>query len=317
MSISHKLEQDFKRFLDEYRASEQARQTKNANLAIQFGIDPSQAAVLDGNATFTVFAEDDVETIRAKRGKPPEEDIFDLAHPEPVFMAESDNEGGLVENGKESQEKMLDVVNRIPVGFAYNGVTAGLVEQFAKLANDFDARGLHAEAIELDELAEELVSRAAGEVLDTNDIIEELDPAALRYESQKKKGPAPVDTEFEPIPSAKKPSPAAVDFGSPVHAPNAPKAIDFGDLANNNGFEFVDDGDELGQDALFDAETSAAEREAAGAAAKARGLGGKAVGEGAESAAKSVAKGVGEAAAGEALANAVTQKKPGMIGRRQ
>lgn len=149
MSLADKIALDFQRIMDERKASEASRELSHKELRKALGVDHLDTVSLDANISLTTFAGDDEATIRGTRGKPPES-LLDMAHPDPVFVAESDEEGGLVENLNEAHEKIMDVVNKIPSGFMYHGVMASTIERFTKLAQELDERGYHDIADELD-----------------------------------------------------------------------------------------------------------------------------------------------------------------------
>jgi hypothetical protein len=67
------------------------------------------------------------KTIEEKRLEPSEKSIMEVAHPEPVYIAESMGDGALVENEIENQKKMIEVINKMPTG--------NLVHRYAALAN--------------------------------------------------------------------------------------------------------------------------------------------------------------------------------------
>jgi len=85
------------------------------------------------------YQEDD-ETIREKRLKSPEKSIIEIAHPEPVFTAESRGEGALVENELEQQRKTIEIVNKMPTG-SLVGRYAYVINQMVKLAETCDQIG--------------------------------------------------------------------------------------------------------------------------------------------------------------------------------
>lgn len=45
-----------------------------------------------------------------------EEDLVEVAHPEPIYVAEALGDGALVENQNEQHRKLMDIVNKIPTG---------------------------------------------------------------------------------------------------------------------------------------------------------------------------------------------------------
>lgn len=67
------------------------------------------------------------KTIEDKRLKAPEKSVIEIAHPEPVYVAESQGDGALVENQIEQQKKMLEVINKMPTG--------SLVHRYATAVN--------------------------------------------------------------------------------------------------------------------------------------------------------------------------------------
>lgn len=83
---------------------------------------------------------EDAKTIEEKQLKSPEKHIMEIAHPEPVFIAESRGEGGLVENEIEQQEKTIRMINKVPNG-SLVGRYAEAVTELVKLANQCDDLG--------------------------------------------------------------------------------------------------------------------------------------------------------------------------------
>ena len=84
--------------------------------------------------------QEDLKTIEEKRLPTPEKSIIEIAHPEPVYVAEARGDGGLVENQIETQKKIIQLINRLPNGSLvghYALATYGLV----KLANKCDDAG--------------------------------------------------------------------------------------------------------------------------------------------------------------------------------
>src|SRR5689334_15540538 len=71
--------------------------------------------------------QEDKKTIEEKRLEPAEKSIMEVAHPEPVYVAESMKDGALVENEMENQKKMIDIINKMPTG--------NLVHRYAALAD--------------------------------------------------------------------------------------------------------------------------------------------------------------------------------------
>lgn len=160
MSLADKIALDFQRILDERLAAEAARKTSHQELRRALGVDHLDDMSIDQNVSLTTFAGDDEATIRSTRSTKAPESLLDMAHPKPVFVAESDEEGGLVENLNEAHEKMMDAVNKIPSGFMYHGIFASVIHKLTKLAQDLDDRGFHEVAIEIDEYCTDLRRQA-------------------------------------------------------------------------------------------------------------------------------------------------------------
>ena len=106
--------------------------------------------------------QEDLKTIEEKRLKSPEKNIIEVAHPNPVFIAESRGEGGVVENEIEHQQKMIEVLNKMPTG-SLVGRYASAVEQLIKLANDCDMIGQTDAANLITEAAEDLLEGLGSE----------------------------------------------------------------------------------------------------------------------------------------------------------
>lgn len=99
---------------------------------------------------------EDVKTIEEKRLKDPEKSIMEVAHPEPVYVAESRGDGGLVENEIENQKKMIEVINKMPTG-SLSGRYATAIVELVKLADMCDELGATAAADLLTIAAKKLV----------------------------------------------------------------------------------------------------------------------------------------------------------------
>lgn len=101
------------------------------------------------------------KTIEEKRLKPEPEDkhIMELAHPAPVYIAESQGDGALVENEIENQKKMIEVINKMPTGNLV-GRYAALADVLLKTANVCDELEECAAADLLTEAAKSLLKDA-------------------------------------------------------------------------------------------------------------------------------------------------------------
>jgi len=101
--------------------------------------------------------QEDKKTIEEKRLKTPEKNIMELAHPEPVYIAESQGDGALVENEIENQKKMIEIINKMPTGsLVHRYATA--IGALIKMADACDANG--------EDKAAELLTDAATKLLD-------------------------------------------------------------------------------------------------------------------------------------------------------
>jgi hypothetical protein len=100
--------------------------------------------------------QEDVKQIEEKRIDP-KEDLVEIAHPEPIYVAESHGDGGLVENQNEQHEKIMTVINRMPTG-ALLGTYASTVESLVKLANECDELGDSEAADKLTEAARKVLA---------------------------------------------------------------------------------------------------------------------------------------------------------------
>lgn len=155
--LKNELADNFYKIATELAANSEQVATSNAQLAADLGVDLTDAPVLYGDSTFVAMAADSVEHIKAAVSKVSTDNITDVAHPEPVFVAEAPKEGGLVENGNEQQRKMIDIATKMPFGAPLMGV-ASVVQDFFKVADDLRAQGLHKQAAQLEALADETVS---------------------------------------------------------------------------------------------------------------------------------------------------------------
>lgn len=84
--------------------------------------------------------QEDLKTIEEKRLVPAEKHIMELAHPEPVYIAEARGDGGLVENEIEHQRKIVEMVNKMPTG-SLVGRYASIVNEMIKLSEAYDDAG--------------------------------------------------------------------------------------------------------------------------------------------------------------------------------
>lgn len=101
--------------------------------------------------------QEDKKTIEEKRLPAPEESIVEVAHPEPVYIAESQGDGALVENQLEQQKKMIEVINKMPTG-NHVGRYAALANVLLKVADTCDDLG--------EESAADLLTDAAKKMLE-------------------------------------------------------------------------------------------------------------------------------------------------------
>ena len=69
-----------------------------------------------------------------------DEDIIEVAHPEPVYVAEALGDGGLVENQNEQSKKMHDIVNKMPTGTLVHNY-ASCFNDLIKLAEECEIAG--------------------------------------------------------------------------------------------------------------------------------------------------------------------------------
>lgn len=80
------------------------------------------------------------------------EDLIELAHPEPIYVAEALGDGGLVENQKEQSKKIHDIVNKMPTGILVH-IYAECFNDLIKLAEECEACGEEETAELVTELA--------------------------------------------------------------------------------------------------------------------------------------------------------------------
>ena len=112
---------------------------QNSGVMEEFFKIAKQKNLLKTAAEKNPYQEDD-KTIEEKRLPKPEKHIMEIAHPEPVFVAESRGEGGLVEKEIEHQKKWFEMVNKIPTG-SLVGRYASLVSELIKMAELCDDLG--------------------------------------------------------------------------------------------------------------------------------------------------------------------------------
>ena len=99
------------------------------------------------------------KTIKEKRLKTPEKNIIEVAHPDPVYIAEARGDGGLVENQNEQQEAIIRMINKMPTG-ALVGRYASAANALVKLANICDDLGHTELADKLTDAAADLFAKA-------------------------------------------------------------------------------------------------------------------------------------------------------------
>jgi len=104
--------------------------------------------------------QEDLKTIEEKRQKSPEKSIIEIAHPEPVYVAEARGDGGLVENLVEQQKKYIEMLNKTPTG-SLVGRYASSVHQLVRVANICESAGEPRAAEFLTVAAEQLLERLA------------------------------------------------------------------------------------------------------------------------------------------------------------
>ncbi|KKM23303.1 hypothetical protein LCGC14_1616530 [marine sediment metagenome] len=108
--------------------------------------------------------QEDLKTIEEKRLKSPEKSIIEIAHPEPVYVAEARGDGGLVENQIEQQKKLIEMLNKMPTG-SLVGRYATVANELIKMANVCDDIGEEEAADLLTDTATKLLEFAEDEPL--------------------------------------------------------------------------------------------------------------------------------------------------------
>lgn len=82
-------------------------------------------------------------------------DMIEVAHPEPVYIADAMADGGLVENQNELHQKLVEMINKYPSG-SIGHKYASLVEDILVVAEQLDTAGNTKAARELDSLAADI-----------------------------------------------------------------------------------------------------------------------------------------------------------------
>ncbi len=108
--------------------------------------------------------QEDLKTIEEKRLKSPEKSIIEIAHPEPVYVAEARGDGGLVENQIEQQKKLIEMLNKMQTG-SLVGRYATVANELIKMANVCDDIGEEEAADLLTDTATKLLEFAEDEPL--------------------------------------------------------------------------------------------------------------------------------------------------------
>ena len=108
---------------------------------------------------------EDTKTIEEKRQKSQEKHIIEIAHPEPVYVAEARGDGGLVENQIEQQKKLIEMLNKMPTG-SLVGRYASAMLGLKKMADDGDDIGQPEIADVLADLTAEFMKLATDGVCD-------------------------------------------------------------------------------------------------------------------------------------------------------
>jgi hypothetical protein len=127
-------------------AKEFGRPTSNKPLTEQYWPGAQQAD--DGFTTASVKIakpspnpyQEDPDQIKEKRLKTPEKHIMEIAHPDPVYVAEARGDGALVENELEQQKKTIEMINKMPTG-SLVGRYASAALELVKLADKCDEMG--------------------------------------------------------------------------------------------------------------------------------------------------------------------------------
>lgn len=120
--------------------------------------------------------QEDLKTIEQKRLKPAKKNIIEVAHPEPVYVAEAKGDGGLVENQVEQQNKIIQMINKMPTG-SLIGRYAQATTTLVKLAADFDDVGEFEMANMLTDVAGKLTSEMSSIMENTRKLINDVDSA--------------------------------------------------------------------------------------------------------------------------------------------
>lgn len=117
--------------------------------------------------------QEDIDTIKEKRLDKSDKHIMELAHPEPVYIAESQGDGALVENPIEQQRKTVEIVNKHPTG-SLVGRYAYAVNSLVKMANAADDVGAHDAAAVLTDTAKELVQQMSHNIDNMHDMADDI-----------------------------------------------------------------------------------------------------------------------------------------------
>jgi len=105
--------------------------------------------------------QEDLDVIVEKRQKSPEKHIMEIAHPKPIYIAESRGDGALVENEIEQQKKTIDIALKTPTGTLV-GRYASAINSLVKIANQCDELGYSDAADLITNAVDELLKEVGG-----------------------------------------------------------------------------------------------------------------------------------------------------------
>lgn len=157
-TILNEVFANFEKFENEQKSLEKLEIEEN-----QFDLLRAEASLTEEPAHFldssVIVTADDKDVLSEKKFPfgLDTEDIIELAHPEPVVVADGPMASGAVDNQNTQQEKIKSMVNKQPTGNVFHNFSyASEVHELISIADELDAKGLYAEADALTYVAGEL-----------------------------------------------------------------------------------------------------------------------------------------------------------------
>lgn len=157
-TILNEVFANFEKFENEQKSLEKIEVEEN-----QFDLLRAEASLTEEPTQFldnsVIVTADDKDVLSEKKFPfgLDTEDIVELAHPEPVVVADGPMASGAVDNQNTQQEKIKSMVNKQPTGNVFHNFSyASEIRELVAIAEELDAKGLYSEADALTYVAGEL-----------------------------------------------------------------------------------------------------------------------------------------------------------------